>query len=76
MIFFVDSSFSEVKVPEVSVNEYNNTFNQLNTATKDLVRKLPFLPPFQTMEQLKQLVILVSVSGFMLRFTTDSLTYD
>ena len=58
------------------MNEYNNTFNQLNTATKDLVRKLPFLAPFQTMEELKQLVILVSVSGFMLRFTTDSLTYD
>ena len=66
MIFFVDASPSEVTVPEVSRNEYNNTFNQLDMAEKGLVRKLPPLAPFQTMEELKQLVILVSVSGFML----------
>ena len=66
MIFFVDASFSEVTVPEVSMNEYNNTFNQLNMAAKDLEQKHQLLAPFQTMEELKQLVILVSVSGFML----------
>ena len=66
MIFFVDASPSEVTVPEVSRNEYNNTFNQLDMAEKGPVRKLPPLAPFQTMEELKQLVILVSVSGFML----------
>ena len=76
MIFFVDASFSEVTVPEVSMNEYNNTFNQLNMAAKDLVQKLPPLAPFQTMNELKQLVILVGFSCFTLRFTTDSLTYD
>ena len=42
------------------MNEYKMTFNALNMAAKDLERKLPILAPFQTVDEQKQLVMLVS----------------
>ena len=42
------------------MNEYKMTFNALNMAAKDLERKLPIFAPFQTVDEQKQLVMLVS----------------
>ena len=47
------------------MNEYKLTFNALNMAAKDLERKLPVFAPFQTVDEQKQLVMLVSFSNFI-----------
>ena len=53
------------------MNEYKMTFNALNMAAKDLERKLPILAPFQTVDEQKQLVMLVS---FLLQILHDDLS--
>ena len=60
-----------MNVPEVSMNEYKMTFNALNLAAKDLERKLPTFAPFQTVDEQKQLVMLVSFFNFTTQFSTD-----
>ena len=53
------------------MNEYKMTFNALNMAAKDLERKLPIFAPFQTVDEQKQLVMLVS---FLLQILRDDLS--
>ena len=63
----VAARLRELSIPEVQMNEYKMTFNVLNMAAKDLERKLPIFAPFQTVDEQKQLVMLVS-------FFTSNLT--
>ena len=66
VFFFVAARLRELSIPEVQMNEYKMTFNALNMAAKDLEHKLPIFAPFQTVDDQKQLVMLVS---FLLHLT-------
>ena len=46
-------------MPEVLIDEYKNTFDQLATATRELERELPLVAAFQTSEEMRRLVMLV-----------------
>ena len=50
-----------------------DTFHQLNTVSKDLERKLPLIAPFLTMDELKQMIMLVGFLCLALRFITNLL---
>ena len=48
-------------MPEVLIDEYKNTFDQLSTAARELERELPLVAAFQTSEEMRRLVMLVKL---------------
>ena len=56
-------------MPEVLIDEYKNTFDQLATAARELERELPLVAAFQTSEEMRRLVMLVKL--FISRYNSS-----